>query len=106
MPVVEDVPGVTNAFDAVLYVDTRRSRLGGLRPLLQDEVVCSMTLRAGVLPPIDLGLLCCSPLHQVVEVLVHRLCLGLVRLGDLKRLRCLRGGGELGFSKIPTKVKP
>jgi hypothetical protein len=40
MPLVEDVLGITNAPDAMLYVDVRRSRLGGMRLLLQDKVVC------------------------------------------------------------------
>lgn len=44
--------------------------------------MCAMTLCAGVLPSIDLILLYRSPLHQVAEVLVHRLCLGLVRFVD------------------------
>lgn len=32
-PIVEDVPGVANASDAMLYVDPCQSRLGGMHPL-------------------------------------------------------------------------
>lgn len=44
--------------------------------------MCVTTLRAGVLPSINLGLLYHNPLQQVVEVLVHCLRLGLIQLGD------------------------
>lgn len=44
--------------------------------------VFAMALRVGVLPPINLGLLYINPLHQVTEVLVHRLRLRLVQLRD------------------------
>jgi hypothetical protein len=33
-PVIEDLPGITNASVAMLYVDACRSRLGGMCPLL------------------------------------------------------------------------
>jgi hypothetical protein len=36
IPLVEDVLGITNAPDAMLYVDVRQSKLGGMRLLLQD----------------------------------------------------------------------
>jgi hypothetical protein len=81
--VVEDMSGVANASDAMLYVDMSWSRLGGLCPLAVGRGrVCAMTLRVSVLLPIDLGLLYYNPLHQVVEVPIHRLCLGLIRLRD------------------------
>jgi hypothetical protein len=41
-----------------------------------------MALRVDVLPPIVLSLLYHSSLHQVVEVLIHHLCLWLIWLGD------------------------
>lgn len=65
------------------YVDTCWSRLGGLCPLAVGRGrVCATTLCAGVLPPIELGLLYYGPLHQVSEVPIDRLSLGLIRLGD------------------------
>jgi hypothetical protein len=82
-PIVEDVSGVANASDAVLYVDARHCRLGGLLPLAPRRGrLCAMALYVVVLPPIDLGLLYYEPLHQVVQVPVHHLCLRLVRLRD------------------------
>lgn len=40
MPLVEDVLGIMNAPDAMLYVDVCQSRLGGMHLLLLDKVMC------------------------------------------------------------------
>jgi hypothetical protein len=44
MPIVDDVLGITNVLEAVLQGDARSYELGGLCPLLQDEVVCGFAL--------------------------------------------------------------
>jgi hypothetical protein len=83
MPIVEDVSGIMDASNAMLYVDTYRSRLGGMRPLAPGRGrVCATALRAGTLLSIDFGLLYCDSFHQVVEVPIYRLRLGLVWLRD------------------------
>jgi hypothetical protein len=100
-PVVEDVSGIANASDVVLYVDARWSILGGLRLLAPGQgCVCDMTLRANVLSSIDLGLLYYGPLHQVVEVSVHRLFLRLIRLGDRSEHHGRRNHVLLGVEEV------
>jgi hypothetical protein len=57
-PIVKDVPSVANISDAMVYVDTHRSRLGGLcSPASRRGRVCATALCAGTMLLIRLSLL-------------------------------------------------